>query len=63
MRRAPRSTNTFPPTAPRKNPVDGTAGVIRQLGYARVSEMIAASDAVDAVLTIASARNAATLLR
>ena len=44
-----------------QNPVDGTAGVVRQVGYARISEMIAASDAVDAVITIASTRLPDTL--
>ena len=46
-----------------QNPVDGTAGVIRELGYAKMSAMIAASDQVDAVISITSARNPATLQR
>lgn len=39
-----------------QNPVDGTAGVINQIGYARISEMIAESSNVDTVVTIASTR-------
>ena len=46
-----------------QNPVDGTAGVIRTLGYARISNMITASDRIDAVIAITSARNPATLSR
>ncbi len=46
-----------------QNPVDGTAGVIRTLGYARVSSMITASERIDAVIAITSARNPATLQR
>lgn len=44
-----------------QNPVDGTAGVVRAVGYARISEMIAASDSIDAVITIASTRLPDTL--
>ena len=39
-----------------QNPVDGTAGVINQIGYARISEMIAEASNVDTVVTIASTR-------
>ena len=39
------------------NPVDGTAQVIRQKGYAEMCEMIAASDNIDAVIAVTSARN------
>jgi acyl-CoA synthetase (NDP forming) len=46
-----------------QNPVDGTAGVIRTLGYARISNMLTASDRIDAVIAITSARNPATLNR
>ena len=46
-----------------QNPVDGTAGVIRTLGYARISNMITASNQIDAVIAITSARNPATLSR
>ncbi len=46
-----------------QNPVDGTAGVIRTLGYARISAMIAASERIDAVIAITSARNPVTLQR
>ena len=46
-----------------QNPVDGTAGVIRTLGYARISNMLTASDSLDAVIAITSARNPATLSR
>jgi acyl-CoA synthetase (NDP forming) len=43
--------------------VDGTAGVIRTLGYARISNMLTASPSIDAVIAITSARNPATLSR
>ncbi len=46
-----------------QNPVDGTAGVVRTLGYARISSMIAASGRIDAVIAITSARNASALTR
>jgi len=46
-----------------QNPVDGTAGVIRTLGYARISNMLTASESIDAVIAITSARNPATLAR
>ena len=39
-----------------QNPVDGTAGVINKIGYARISEMIAEASNVDTVVTIASTR-------
>ena len=39
-----------------QNPVDGTAGVINQIGYVRISEMIAEASNVDTVVTIASTR-------
>lgn len=41
-----------------QNPVDGTAQAIRQVGYANLAKMTAASDEVDAVIAITSARNA-----
>ena len=47
----------LPPYGTSHNPVDGTAQVIRQKGYAEMSEMIAASDNVDAVIAVSSARN------
>ena len=40
-----------------RNPVDGTAQVIRQKGYAEMCEMIAGSANVDAVVAVTSARN------
>lgn len=40
-----------------QNPVDGTAGAIREVGYANLARMTAASDEVDAVIAISSARN------
>jgi acetate---CoA ligase (ADP-forming) len=46
-----------------QNPVDGTAGVVRTLGYARISNMLTASPSIDAVIAITSARNPATLNR
>ena len=39
-----------------QNPVDGTAGVVREVGYANISRMIASADNVDTVITIASTR-------
>jgi len=41
-----------------QNPVDGTAGAIRTVGYGNLAKMTAASDEVDAVIAISSARNA-----
>lgn len=41
-----------------QNPVDGTAQAIRTVGYANLSKMVAASDEVDAIIAISSARNA-----
>ena len=41
-----------------QNPVDGTAGAIREVGYANLAKMTAASGEVDAVIAITSARNA-----
>ena len=40
-----------------QNPVDGTAQVIRQKGYAEMCEMIAGSPEIDAVIAVTSARN------
>ena len=39
-----------------QNPVDGTAGVVREVGYANISRMIASANNVDTVITIASTR-------
>ena len=47
----------LPPYGTSQNPVDGTAGVIRQLGYARITRMMAASPAIDAILLVTSAVN------
>lgn len=41
-----------------QNPVDGTAQAIRTVGYANLSKMVAASNEVDAIIAISSARNA-----
>ena len=41
-----------------QNPVDGTAQAIRSVGYANLSKMVAASDEVDSIIAISSARNA-----
>ncbi len=41
-----------------QNPIDGTAGAIREVGYPNLIRMTAASDEVDAIIAIASARNA-----
>jgi acyl-CoA synthetase (NDP forming) len=42
-----------------QNPVDGTAGAIRQVGYSTFAEMVAGSSAVDSVVVVTSARNPA----
>ncbi len=42
-----------------QNPIDGTAGAIREVGYPNLMKMTAASDEIDAIIAIASARNAA----
>lgn len=39
-----------------QNPVDGTAGIVREVGYANISRMIASADNIDTVVTIASTR-------
>ena len=39
-----------------QNPVDGTAGVVREVGYANISRMIASANNVDTVITIASTK-------
>jgi acetate---CoA ligase (ADP-forming) len=46
-----------------QNPVDGTAQIIRELGYSRLAEMIAMSDRVDAVIMVITARSVETLER
>ena len=42
-----------------QNPVDGTAQIIRQRGYAEMCKLIAGSSEVDAVLAVTSARHPA----
>ena len=42
-----------------QNPVDGTAQIIRQRGYAKMCKLIAESSEVDAVLAVTSARHPA----
>ncbi len=44
-----------------ENPVDGTAQAVRFEGYAKFAELLVASDAVDCVVVILSARTAVTL--
>ena len=46
-----------------QNPVDATAQAVRKTGYAGLARMVAASDALDGVITVASARNPAILQR
>jgi acyl-CoA synthetase (NDP forming) len=46
-----------------QNPVDATAQAIVQAGYGELARLIAASDAVDAVIMIVSARSAASFER
>ncbi len=48
----------LPSYATSQNPVDGTAGAIRDVGYANLAKMTADSDEVDAIIAITSARNA-----
>jgi acyl-CoA synthetase (NDP forming) len=50
----------LPAYATSQNPVDGTAGAIRNIGYANLARMVGESPAVDAVIGITSARRAAT---
>jgi acyl-CoA synthetase (NDP forming) len=50
----------LPGYATSQNPVDGTAGVIRVVGYGNLLRMVAESPAVDAVIGITSARRAST---
>jgi acyl-CoA synthetase (NDP forming) len=51
----------LPAYATSQNPVDGTAGVIRTIGYANLARMVGESPSVDAVIGITSARRATTL--
>ena len=46
-----------------QNPVDGTAGVVRTVGYAPIIEMIADSKSIDSVIAIASTRLPDTLIK
>jgi len=43
-----------------QNPVDGTAGAVREIGYANLLGMVRDSESVDAVIGITSARRAST---
>ena len=43
-----------------QNPVDGTAGAVREIGYANLLGMVRDSSSVDAVIGITSARRAST---
>jgi acyl-CoA synthetase (NDP forming) len=43
-----------------QNPVDGTAGAVREIGYANLLRMVRDSPSVDAVIGITSARRAST---
>ena len=43
-----------------QNPVDGTAGAVREIGYANLLGMVRDSDSVDAIIGITSARRAST---
>ena len=45
-----------------RNPVDGTAQAIREVGYARLLGMVAASDRIDALAMVTSARSGDTYL-
>jgi acetyltransferase len=48
----------LPHYATSQNPVDGTAGSIRKIGYSVLGEWVAASPEVDTVIIVSSARNA-----
>ena len=48
----------LPSYATSQNPVDGTAGSIRKIGYSVLGEWVAASDEVDSVIIVTSARHA-----
>ena len=43
-----------------QNPVDGTAGAVREIGYANLLGMVRESESVDAIIGITSARRAST---
>jgi len=43
-----------------QNPVDGTAGAVREIGYANLLGMVRDSESVDAIIGITSARRAST---
>jgi acyl-CoA synthetase (NDP forming) len=46
-----------------QNPVDATAQAIRDVGHAALAEMVGASDRVDSVIVVTSARNPAMFAR
>jgi acyl-CoA synthetase (NDP forming) len=50
----------LPGYATSQNPVDGTAGAMRVIGYGNLARMVSASPSVDAVIGITSARRAST---
>jgi acyl-CoA synthetase (NDP forming) len=50
----------LPGYATSQNPIDGTAGAIRVIGYGNLLSMVGESSAVDAVIGITSARRAST---
>jgi acyl-CoA synthetase (NDP forming) len=43
-----------------QNPIDGTAGAVREIGYANLLGMVRDSESVDAIIGITSARRAST---
>ncbi len=53
----------LPPYGSSRNPVDGTAQAIREVGYARLLDMVGQSDQVDALAMITSARAGDVYLR
>ena len=53
----------LPPYGTSQNPVDGTAQIVRVVGYAALAEMAGSAGNVDAVVAICSARNTATFER
>jgi acyl-CoA synthetase (NDP forming) len=53
----------LPPYGSSRNPVDGTAQAIREVGYARLLDLVGESDRIDALAMITSARAGDVYLR
>ena len=63
LRRERRSTCILPTYGTSQNPVDATAQALHKIGYAGLAEFVVASPAVDSVIVVMTARNAANLER